>query len=161
MPETPTLVGSPSDDVPEILATGRSDITTAFLSMAARHPEGRDADYIEWHCLDHRPEMYRLATVRATLRLVSTPACRAARAANQEPFSAVYHVMPYLFALADLDALDSFTTLNYALKDAGRTPYLLPVVQRGIYGFGGAVAAPRSTSAPTLTRGDATAPVKP
>ena len=38
------LVGTPSDDVSEILATGQIDITTVFVSMTARHPEGRDAD---------------------------------------------------------------------------------------------------------------------
>ena len=143
MLETSVLVGTPSDDVPEILATGRTDITTVFVSMAGRHPEGRDADYIEWHCLDHRPEMHRLTSVRATLRLVSTPACRAARAASEDPFAAVDHVMTYLFALADLEGLQGFTTLNFAMIDAGRTPYLLPVVQRGIYSFNGMVAAPR------------------
>jgi hypothetical protein len=45
------LVGTPSDDVPDILATGRSSISTIFISMSARHPRGRDADYIEWHSL--------------------------------------------------------------------------------------------------------------
>ena len=39
----PVLVGTPSDDVPEILATGRIDITTAFVSMTARHPRHTEA----------------------------------------------------------------------------------------------------------------------
>ena len=37
-------------------------------------PTGRDAEYLRWHTLDHRPEQHRLAGVRASLRLVSTPA---------------------------------------------------------------------------------------
>ncbi len=50
-----------SDEVAGILATGRGDITTLFVSMARRHPEGRDAEYLRWHTLDHRPEQHRLA----------------------------------------------------------------------------------------------------
>jgi hypothetical protein len=50
------LPGTPSDDVADVLATGHGDITTLFVSMATRHPEGADADYLHWHTLDHRPE---------------------------------------------------------------------------------------------------------
>jgi len=91
-------VGTPSDDVAEVLATGRTDVTTVFLSMSARHPEGRDADYLEWHFLDHRPEQHRLASLRAAMRLVSTPECRAARAASGQRYDALDHVMTYFFA---------------------------------------------------------------
>ena len=73
------LTGTPSDEVDEILATGRSGVTTIFVSMSARHPRGADAEYLAWHSLDHRPEQYRLATLRSSVRLVSTPSCRAAR----------------------------------------------------------------------------------
>jgi hypothetical protein len=140
----PVLVGTPSDDVPEILATGRIDITTAFVSMTARHPEGRDADYIEWHCMDHRPEMHRLASMRASLRLVSTPECRAARAASEDPYDRVDHAMTYLMA-SDIDAaLEEFKVLNYALLGVGRTPYLLPMIQRAVYRFDGIAAAARA-----------------
>jgi len=137
------LVGKPSDDVPEILATGRLDITTIFVSMTARHPEGRDADYIEWHCLDHRPEMHRLASMRASLRLVSTPGCRAARAASEAPYDSVDHVMAYLMAGGTDAALEEFRVLNSALLAVGRTPYLLPMIQRAVYRFDGIAAAPR------------------
>jgi hypothetical protein len=137
------LVGTASDEVPEILATGRIDITTVFVSMTARHLEGGDASYIEWHCADHRPEMHRLAAMRASLRLVSTPQCRAARAASEEPYDAVDHVMAYLMS-GDTDrALDAFRVLNYALLEVGRTPHLLPMIQRAVYGFAGVAAAPR------------------
>jgi hypothetical protein len=91
------LVGTPSDDVEAVLATGHTDVTTVFVSMSARHPDGDDAEYLEWHTLDHRPEQSRLATVRGSVRLVSTPACRAARAACDERYEAVDHVMTYFF----------------------------------------------------------------
>ena len=135
-----TLVGTPSDEVPEILATGRSDVSTLFVSFSARHPEGRDGQYIEWHSLDHRPEQHRLSSLRASLRLVSTAACRDARAVSAERFDAVDHVMSYFFAGADLTG---FVDLSTALREAGRTPELLPLVERGVYGLSGMLAAPR------------------
>jgi hypothetical protein len=135
------LAGTPSDDAPDVLSTGRSDITTVYVSMSGRHPEGRDRDYVEWHCFDHRPEQYRLASLRSSLRVVSTPACRAARAASHARYDSVDHLMTYLFA--DLAGLEPFGALAVALADAGRTPYLLPVVERAVYGFAGAIAAPR------------------
>ena len=63
------LPGTPSDEVEGVLATGRGDITTLFVSMATRHPDGADAEYLRWHTLDHRPEQHRLSAVRASLRL--------------------------------------------------------------------------------------------
>ena len=38
------LPGTPSDEVAEVLAAGRGEITTLFVSMATRHPDGTDAD---------------------------------------------------------------------------------------------------------------------
>ena len=70
---TRPLPGTPTDDADGVLATGGSVIDLVYVSMSARHPEGRDVDYLCWHFFDHRPEQYRLATVRASLRLVSTP----------------------------------------------------------------------------------------
>jgi hypothetical protein len=135
------LVGRPSDAVPAMLATGRTDITALYMSMSARHPEGRDADYLQWHSLDHRPEQHRLTALRASFRLVSTPACRAARVASDERYDATDHLMTYLFA--DVAGLVRFNDLNIAMAQAGRTPYLLPLVERAVYRLGGTIAAPR------------------
>jgi hypothetical protein len=135
------LVGTSSDDVDDILATGRTDVTTIFVSMATRHPEGRDAAYLEWHSLDHRPEQHRLRDLRYSFRLVSTPACRAARAASDERFYAVDHLMTYLFT--DVAGLAAFTRLNSAMSEAGRTPFVMPPVERAVYRLDGTVAAPR------------------
>lgn len=135
------LPGTPSDDVEGVLATGRGDISTVFVSMATRHPEGLDADYLRWHTLDHRPEQHRLSTVRASLRLVSTPECRAARWRGAERFDAVDHVMTYFFS--DPAGLQTFNDLSIALGDAGRKMRLLPPVQRGVYTVDDKSAAPR------------------
>src|ERR1700733_11525687 len=107
------LPGTASDDVPGVLATGDGDITTLFVSMATRHPEGTDAEYLQWHTLDHRPEQHRLSAVRASLRLGSTPACRAARAVRHDRFDAVDHVMTYFFS--DVAGMDGFLALSTAL----------------------------------------------
>jgi hypothetical protein len=135
------LVGTPSDQVPAVLATGQSRVSCIYFSMCTRHPEGRDIDYLKWHTFDHRPEQYRLASVRGSLRLASTAECRAVRAAADARDEPVDHVMTYFFA--DTGGLEGFTDLAVALKDAGRIPYLLPMVERGVLQLEGMVAAPR------------------
>jgi hypothetical protein len=136
-----TLPGTPSDQVDGVLAVGRGEIGTLFVSMARRHPEGRDAEYLRWHTLDHRPEQHRLASVRASLRLVSTPACRAARAASVDRHDAIDHVMTYFFS--DPAGLDGFLDLAKALIGADRKLPLLPPVERGVYDVQTKAAAPR------------------
>jgi hypothetical protein len=135
------LPGTPSDNVTAILATGHGGISTLFVSMATRHPDGEDADYLRWHTLDHRPEQHRLAAVRASLRLVSTPACRSARAASHDRFDPIDHVMTYFFT--DPSGLKEFLELGRALGDAGRIPTLLPPVERGVYEVRSKASAPR------------------
>ncbi len=135
------LPGTPSDQVPEILTTGRGGISILYNSMAERHPDGADADYLRWHTLDHRPEQFRLNSLRAALRVVSTPACREARAVSSGGFDAVDHVMTYGFA--DTGGLDGFAQLSTGLRDAGRSPFILNPVQRGVYRIEERVAAPR------------------
>src|SRR5581483_2360612 len=136
------LPGTPSDEVPEVLATGRGEITTLFVSMATRHPDGNDAAYLRWHTLDHRPEQHRLPSVRASLRLVSTPACRSARALSDGPLDAVDHVMTYFFS--ERGGLRGFYDLATALGNANRKVPLLPPVERGVYEVENKAAAPRT-----------------
>jgi hypothetical protein len=133
--------GTESDKLPDVLATGRADVAVVYLSMSKRHPEGRDADFIAWHSLDHRPEQHRLAQLRTSLRLVSTPACRAARAASDPRYDATDHIMTYMFS--DAAGLKPFSDLGQSLGRGGRMPYLLPAVERGAYRLQGIAAAPR------------------
>jgi hypothetical protein len=135
------LPGTPSDEVEGVLAAGGGDITTLFVSLSTRHPDGADAEYLRWHTLDHRPEQHRLSAVRASLRLVSTPACRAARAADRDPYDAIDHVMTYFFT--DPDGMPGFLELAKALAGAGRKLPLLPPVERGIYRVDNKSAAAR------------------
>jgi len=135
------LPGIPSDQLPAVLATGTTDVRRIFVSMAARESNANDAEYLEWHSLDHRAEQYRIAGVRHSLRLVSTPACRAARAASTAQYDAVDHVMTYFFT-ADA-ALDQFNALSAALGGE-RRPFRLPSIDSGYFNLNGKVAAPRA-----------------
>jgi hypothetical protein len=134
------LPGTPSDQLPAVLAAGTTDVTTIFVSLSARQAEGRDEEYLEWHSLDHRPEQYRISGLRHSLRLVSTPACRSLRAASVRRYDPVDHVMTYFFA--DLTDLEQFNTLSDALP-ADRRPLTLPSIEFGVYRLTGKDAAPR------------------
>ena len=138
------LEGTPSDQLPDVLATGSSDAGFVFLSLSSRDLDGRDADYIAWHSLDHRPEQYRLAAIRNTLRLVSTPACRTARAANEAPYDTVDHIMTYQFA--DTSSMKDFTDLGGALDRGGRMPHRLPSIGYLTGDRQGMIAAPRAVA---------------
>lgn len=137
MPPSIRLSGTPSDDLPEVLATGTTDVRLMFVSMSAREPKGRDAQYLEWHSLDHRPEQYRISGLRHSLRIVSTPACRKARAVSDPRYDAVDHVMTYLFA--EGAALDQFNALSAALSGE-RRPLQLPSVHGAYFHLAGKVA---------------------
>ncbi len=134
-------VGTPSDDAPGVLAVGCSNANLVFVSLSARHPQGLDADYLAWHTLDHRPEQHRIRGLAASRRFVSTPECRAARAARSDRYDPVDHVMSYFFA--GPESLSDFKRLGTALTDVGRYPDRLPPVERGTYSFAGKAAAPR------------------
>jgi hypothetical protein len=122
----PPAPPDPSDRDEAVVATGRNAVAMAMLSMSARSDDGRDAEYLEWHMLDHLPEQYRLATIRSGQRWVSTPACRAARAASEPPFDDVDHIVQYLFAEPLTEGLRDFFDLGAALHRAGRMPIALP-----------------------------------
>lgn len=138
------LEGTPSAELPDVLATGSTAVSCAFISLSARHPDGQDADYIAWHSLDHRPEQYRLPGLRNSLRLVSTPECRAARAASADQFDAVDHVMTYMFTGAD--SIAGFNELGWALNRGGRMPIRLPSLGYMTADLSGKVAAPAAVA---------------
>ncbi len=138
------LEGTPSDQLPEVLATGHGDCRYVFISLSSRDPAGRDADYVAWHSLDHRPEQYRLEGIRNSHRLVSTPAARAARAASEGHFDAVDHMMTYQFA--SVAAIPDFSELGAALDRGGRMAHRLPSVGYLTGETAGKAAAPRAVA---------------
>lgn len=135
------LTGTPSDQLPTVLGTGGSDVGMIFVSMSTREPNGQDAEYLEWHSLDHRPEQYRITGLRHSIRLVSTPACRAARTCSDPRYAAVDHVMTYFFA--ENAALEQFGVLSAALG-GDRRPFRLPAVDANYFSVAGKIAAPRA-----------------
>lgn len=137
------LPGTASDDLPAVLATGSTDIRAIFLSMSARDTDGRDAQYLEWHSLDHRAEQHRIAGLRHSLRVISTPTCRAARLASDARFDAVDHVMTYFFT-ADA-AFEQFNALSAALGGE-RRPFRLPSVYANYFHLAGKLAARRAVA---------------
>ena len=137
----PRLGGTPSDQLPGVLAAGATDVTTLFVSFSARQSDGRDADYLEWHSLDHRPEQHRIRGLRQSLRFVSTPGCRARRVANEPPYDRVDHVMTYFFT--DPGCLEPFGVLSDALPEE-RRPLSLPSIGYGLFELIGKVATPRA-----------------
>jgi hypothetical protein len=136
------LSGTASDQLPAVLATGSTDVSMIFVSMSGREPDGKDADYLEWHSLDHRPEQHRLAGVRQSLRVVSTPACRAARACSDSRYDAVDHLMTYFFTDA-ATVPEQFRLLSDALG-GDRRPYRLPSVDSGYFRLAGKIANPKA-----------------
>ncbi len=140
--DSPDHEGIASDPAPSITRHGGTDVRVGIFSLSARSPEGLDARYLEWHGLDHLPEQHRIAGLRAGTRWVSTPACRAARAAGDARYEAVDHVVSYLLAEPVDTALDSFFALGADLRAAGRMPLRLPLVELGGYELAGMVASP-------------------
>lgn len=138
---TMRLPGIPSDALPAVLATGSTDVRAIFLSMSTRAADGRDAEYLEWHSLDHRPEQHRIAGLRHSLRVVSTPACRAARLVSDARFDAVDHLMTYFFA-ADA-AFEQFNVLSAALGGE-RRPFRLQSVYANYFHLAGKLASRRA-----------------
>lgn len=118
-----------SDRVDAVTAHGTTDVRAAVVSLSARSPDGEDAAYLEWHGLDHLPEQHRIAGMRNGARWVSTPECRAARAAASPRYDEVDHVVCYLFAEPLAPALDTFFALGADLRGAGRMPRRLPSVE--------------------------------
>jgi hypothetical protein len=114
--------GRASDGEAAILETGAGDATTALLVFFGKSREGEDADWLRWHAFDHMPEQFRVAGVRNGQDWVSTPACRAARLIEAEPFDRVDIVVQYLFAEPAPQVIRTFSELGGALGAAERRP---------------------------------------
>jgi hypothetical protein len=102
-------------------------VELAVFSLSASSPDGDDSRYLRWHALDHLPQQYEIAGLLHGQRYVSTPACRAARAAASERLAPVNHVVYYLFGGAPpASTLDEFFALRDRLIEVGRFPEWLP-----------------------------------
>jgi hypothetical protein len=128
--------GVASDDDAGIRASGPGEVVAGFIGFYRRHPEGKDAESIRWHQFDHMPEQFRLPGVRHGQRWVATPACRAARRANEAPYDQAVVSQHYLFAGPAPESIKAFTDLGAALTAAGRRPFSPPAVENVYYQTG-------------------------
>jgi hypothetical protein len=110
-------------------------VKVGVFSLSGSSATGNDAPYLRWHALDHLPEQYQIPGVLWGQRWVSTPACRAARAAEQGRFREVEHVVQYLFGEPVHQALEDFAELGPRLAELGRFPERLPSVLVGPFHF--------------------------
>lgn len=116
-------------------------VRLCVLSLSARAPDGDDAAYLAWHGLDHLPEQYGIEQVVHGQRWVSTPACRAARPAPGALDDAD-HAVQYLFTDPVEPGLERFFALGAELREVGRMPMRLPMVELGAYELAGWQAGP-------------------
>lgn len=119
-------------------------VRLAFLSLTGTVPSGRDAEYLEWHAMDHMPEQYGLPGMLNGQRWRSTPGCRRARAAESDELAVVENVVCYLMGDPPDTTLDEFIALGRTLADKGRYPEAVPSRQLGAYELLAAHAAPRA-----------------
>jgi hypothetical protein len=110
-------------------------VKAGVFSLSASSRSGDDAAYLRWHALDHMPEQYQIAGVLWAQRWASTPACRAARAAEEGRFREVNHVVQYLFGDPVNASLEEFAELGQRLASLGRFPERLPSVLVGPFHF--------------------------
>lgn len=118
-------------------------VKVGFFSFSHSSPTGDDRPYLEWHQMDHMPEQYQLPGLLLAQRWASTPACRAARAAESGDWSKVEHVVCYLMGNPVDETIDEFLTLGRHLAELGRFPHSLPSQYRGGLRLLEAVASPR------------------
>ncbi|HET9728718.1 MAG TPA: hypothetical protein VFR41_04815, partial [Acidimicrobiia bacterium] len=88
-----------------------SKVKVGFFSFTEITDPDEHHSYNEWHMLDHMPEQFPLDGIAWGQRWVSTPGCRAARTASEQPLDPIHYVTLYLMAepidrtLAEFQAL--------------------------------------------------------
>lgn len=125
-------------------------VKVGFFSLTKQSETGEDRSYLEWHQLDHMPEQYQLHGLVAGQRWGSTPACRAARAAEVGDWSSIEHVVCYFMGNPVDETIDEFLTLGQHLAELGRFPHRMPSHYRGALRLLEAHAAPRVLISPEV-----------
>jgi hypothetical protein len=95
-------------------------VKVGYFSFTEITDPNEHRSYNEWHQLDHLPEQYPLPGVAFGQRWVSTPACRAARAADELPLRPIHYVTLYLMTEPVTETLDDFIALGQRLRDLNR-----------------------------------------
>ncbi len=125
-------------------------VKVGFFSFTQSSPTGDDRPYLSWHQLDHMPEQYRLPGLVLGQRWRSSAACRRARGAEADGWSAVEHVVCYLMGDPVDQTVDDFLALGRELAAAGRYSQVMPSRYRGALRLLGTCAAPRALVSPEV-----------
>ena len=96
------------------------------------------------------PEQYQLAGLVNGQRWASTPACRAARIAEDGGWSEVEHVVCYLMGEPVDETLDEFFALGRRLAEMGRFPHRMPTHYKAGLVLLETHAAPRAMVGPEV-----------
>ena len=95
-------------------------VAVGFFSFTEVTDPAEHHAYNEWHQLDHMPEQFPLPGIVYGQRWVSTPACRAARAASGPLLDPIHYVTLYLMAEPIDATLRDFYSLGKYLHEVDR-----------------------------------------
>ena len=118
-------------------------VKVGFFSFTEITDPNEHYSYNEWHMLDHMPEQYPLPGIAFGQRWVSTPACRAARAADGELLAPIHYVTLYLMTEPLDETLRDFMALGKELHELDRFHQHRRAPLSGPFAVDAARAAPR------------------
>jgi hypothetical protein len=95
-------------------------VKVGFFSFTEITDPSAHRAYNEWHQLDHMPEQFPIPGIVYGQRWVSTPACRDARAVDEDPLRAVHYMTLYLMTDPVDRTLRDFMELGQQLRALGR-----------------------------------------
>ncbi|MFM8303068.1 MAG: hypothetical protein ACKOA9_02030 [Actinomycetota bacterium] len=95
-------------------------VKVGFFSFTEITDPAEHRAYNEWHQLDHMPEQLPIPGIVHGQRWVSTPACRDARAVDEDPLRAIHYMTLYLMADPVDTTLRDFMEVGQQLRALGR-----------------------------------------
>ena len=118
-------------------------VKVGFFSFTEITDPGEHRAYNEWHQLDHMPEQLPIPGIVFGQRWVSTPACRDARAVDEDPLRPVHYVTLYLMSDPVDRTLRDFMEVGQQLRALGRFHQKRRAAISGPHQWLDAHAAPR------------------
>jgi len=118
-------------------------VAVGFFSFTEVTDPAEHRAYNEWHQLDHMPEQFPLPGIVYGQRWVSTPACRAARAASSDLLDPIHYVTLYLMAEPIDETLRDFYALGKHLHEVDRFHLHRKAHLSGPFRLDALAAAPR------------------
>lgn len=123
-------------------------VKVGFFSLTSGADGGDDAEYLEWHLLDHLPEQYSIPGIRLGTRWQADDECMTLRFEASEELAPVRHAVSYLMTDPVDDTLRAFAQLGRRMSEAGRLPVRAVSHLLGAYQLVQAYASPRVLVSP-------------